>query len=93
MVLSVRLQQSFLLSGSDGSVLSINVGTPSKNPECSNTADCCAHPYNISRSRASKSCLTAELCFNRFVHFSCVSIYIFGFTTISELAIRKTSLL
>ena len=47
MVLSVRLQQSFLLSGSDGSVLSINVGTPSKNPECSNTADCCAHPYNI----------------------------------------------
>ena len=26
-----------------------------------------------------KSCLMAELCFHRFVHFDCVPIYIFGF--------------
>ena len=33
----------------------------------------------MARNRVSKSCLMAELCFHRFVHFDCVSTYIFGF--------------
>ena len=33
----------------------------------------------MARNRLSKSCLMAELCFYRFVHFRCVLIGIFGF--------------
>ena len=33
----------------------------------------------MAKSRVSKSCLMAELCFHRFVHFYCVPTYIFGF--------------
>ena len=33
----------------------------------------------LARNRVSKSCLMAELCFHRFVHFDCVPINIFGF--------------
>ena len=31
------------------------------------------------KSRVSKSCLMAELCFHRFVQLGCIPIYIFGF--------------
>ena len=31
------------------------------------------------RNRVSKSCLMVELCYQHFVHFDCVPIYIFGF--------------
>ena len=31
----------------------------------------------MARNRVSKSCLMAELCVNRFVHFDCVPIYIY----------------
>ena len=33
----------------------------------------------MARNRVSKSCLMAEICFHRFVHFDCVPVYIFGF--------------
>ena len=33
----------------------------------------------MTRSTASKSCLMAEPCFHRFVHFGCVPMYIVGF--------------
>ena len=42
----------------------------------------------MARSRVSKSCLEAELCFHRFLDFACVPIY-----TSNALAIRRTSLL
>ena len=34
---------------------------------------------SIARNRYFKNCLMADLCFHRFVHFGCVSVYIFGF--------------
>ena len=34
---------------------------------------------STARDRVSKSCLMAALFFHRFLHFDCVSIYIFGF--------------
>ena len=36
-------------------------------------------PIFMARNKISKSCLMAELCFHRFVHFDCALIYIFGF--------------
>ena len=33
----------------------------------------------MARNRISKSCVMGELCFNCFVCFDCVSIFIFGF--------------
>ena len=33
----------------------------------------------MARSRVSESCLKAELCFHRYVHFVCVPTYFFGF--------------
>ena len=33
----------------------------------------------MTRSRVFQSRLRAELCFHRYVHFSCAPIYIFGF--------------
>ena len=37
----------------------------------------------MARNRVSKSCLMAELCVNRFVHFDCVPIYIYIYILIS----------
>ena len=50
------------------------------------------HTFMV-RSRVSKSCLKAELCFHRYVHFSYVPIMFSAFTITSVLAIRRTSLL
>ena len=33
----------------------------------------------MARSRVSKSCLKAELCFHHYVYFACVPIYVFSF--------------
>ena len=33
----------------------------------------------MARGRVSKSCLKAEPCFYRYVHFACVPIYVFSF--------------
>ena len=38
----------------------------------------------LTRSKTSKRCLMVELCLHLFVHFGCVAIYAFGFTTSSK---------
>ena len=47
----------------------------------------------MARSRVSKSCLMAELCFDDFVHFGSVPIYIFAFTIMCLLLLWDGSLL
>ena len=43
---------------------------------CKVRGEASAHPYG---EEISKSCVKAELCSHRYVHFSCVPMYIFGF--------------